>query len=187
MRYPARVTMRCRRYRPEDHAACMALFQSNIPSSFLVEEIPRFSAFLDKSEGPYLVIEDAGGRAIACGGLVIVGETDGRLCWGLVDERLHRRGVGSLLLDVRLAMACGAPGVTAVTMDTSNETAGFFERHGFTTTQVIENYHRPGLHRVDMRLALDAPARAAIRQRLEAAIAAGHRVEQDILDKLGER
>ena len=178
--------MNCRRYRPEDHATCLALFHSNIPSSFLLEEAPGFAAFIERGEGQYLVIEDGDGHAIACGGLAIEG-TEARLCWGLVAEQLHRRGVGRLLLDVRLAMACGTPGVTEVTMDTSNETAGFFERHGFTTIHVIENYHRPGLHRHDMQLALDATARAAIRQRLDAASAAGHRIEQGILEPLRDR
>lgn len=173
--------MICRRYLPEDRAACMALFDSNIPGSFADDERPSFAAFLDRNEVPYLTIEDADGRAIACGGLAAQG-IEGRLCWGMVDERLHRRGVGALLLDVRVAMAFNAPGVTEVTMDTSNETAGFFARYGFTTIRVLEDHYRQGLHRHDMRLVLDAAARAAVQQRLEASRAAGHRIEQGILE-----
>jgi N-acetylglutamate synthase-like GNAT family acetyltransferase len=178
--------MICRRYLPEDRAACLALFDSNIPASFADDERPRFAAFLDRNEVPYLMIEDADGRVIACGGLAVQG-IEGRLCWGMVDERLHRRGVGTLLLDVRVGMACNAPSVTEVTMDTSHETAGFFARYGFTTLRVLENHYRQGLHRHDMRLALDAPARSAVQQRLEASQAAGHRIEQGILEVFRDR
>jgi hypothetical protein len=58
-----------RRYLPDDRAACLALFASNVPSSFLVEEEPMFADFLDQMPGPYLVVEDTAGRLIACGGV----------------------------------------------------------------------------------------------------------------------
>src|SRR5881409_3303673 len=71
---PSRETLtmnhlQLRRYRREDRAACLALFEGNIPDSFLPHEIPLFMEFLDWFTGPYLVMEEAGTGLVACGGL----------------------------------------------------------------------------------------------------------------------
>lgn len=170
-----------RRYRPEDRAACLALFDSNTPSSFLPEERAQFTEFIDRMPGPYLVAEDAAGHLVACGGLATRDGITVNLCWGMVDAARQHEGIGRVLLRVRLAQACRMPGISAVGMNTSNETAPFFEREGLRTTLVTENYFRPGLHRHDMVCALDATSRAGIDARLAATLAEGHRVEDGVL------
>lgn len=177
---PPLTNMRCRRYRPADRWAAVGIFDSNIPESFLESEREQFLAFIDGDQGPYLVAEDRAGSIIGCGGIAQVG-SGVTLCWGIVNRRYHRRGVGRFLLRVRLGMAAALPGITEVLMNTSNETAPFFEREGFQTVKVMPNFFREGLHRHDMRLSLNDRARQVIANRLEEALEAGHIVEAGIL------
>jgi GNAT superfamily N-acetyltransferase len=177
---PPLTNMRCRRYRSTDRASALGIFDSNIAESFLVSERAMFLEFVDGDQGPYLVVEDHAGTMIGCGGIARVGSTV-TLCWGIVSRRYHRRGVGRFLLRVRLAMAVAMPGVTEVMMNTSNETAPFFEREGFETIKVTRDFYRAGLHKHDMRLTLDDRMRQVIADKVEETLEAGHRVEVGIL------
>jgi N-acetylglutamate synthase-like GNAT family acetyltransferase len=178
---PPLTNMRCRRYRPSDRSPALGIFESNIPESFLVSERAMFLEFIDGEQGPYLVAEDLAGTIIGCGGIAQVGSTV-TLCWGIVNRRYHRRGVGRFLLRIRLGMAAALPGVTDVLMNTSNEAAPFFEREGFQTIKVMPNFFREGLHRHDMRLVLNDHARHVIADKLEETLEAGHHVEVGILN-----
>lgn len=62
-----------RTYRPEDHAACLSAFASNVPEYFAPHEQGDFLHFLGGPvhRRPYLVIEYQG-KVIACGGLAII-------------------------------------------------------------------------------------------------------------------
>jgi N-acetylglutamate synthase-like GNAT family acetyltransferase len=173
--------LRIRLYRPEDRDACLALFDGNVPGSFLPEERADFAAFIDALPGPYLVAEEASGRVVACGGLAPREPSAAVLCWGMVDAARQGEGIGRVLLRVRLAQACGMPGVTQVEMNTSNETEPFFVREGLRTVQVRENYFRPGLHRHDMVCELGPEARESVLARLAATRAEGHRVDAGVL------
>ncbi|MCK6590465.1 MAG: GNAT family N-acetyltransferase [Polyangiaceae bacterium] len=177
---PPITNMRCRRYRPADRSAALGIFDSNVPESFLVSEREQFLAFIDGNLGPYLVVEDRAGSTIGCGGIAHTGPAV-TMCWGIVNRRYHRRGVGRFLLRVRLAMSAVLPGVTEVLMNTSNDAAPFFEREGFQTIKVTPNFYREGLHKHDMRFRLDDRARQVIRNRVEEALEAGHLVEAGIL------
>lgn len=170
-----------RRYRPSDRATCMALFEGNIPGSFLTEEIPQFARFLDDAPGPYFLAEDEEGRALACGGLARRDDA-AVLCWGLVDAGRHRQGIGRVLLRLRLAIAARKEGIMRVVMDTSQVMAPFFLREGFITLREIPNYFRVGLDRHDLELPLDDKMRRGIEARLAATLAEGHQLEEGIAD-----
>jgi GNAT superfamily N-acetyltransferase len=170
-----------RRYRPSDRATCLALFDGNTPSSFLPEERADYTGFLDRAPGTYLVVEDGSGRMVACGGVATRDGVANDLCWGMVDPSRHKEGIGRVLLRVRLALSCHTPGIQQVRMNTSNETAPFFEREGLRTVHVVPNFFRPGLHRHDMVCPLDPDTRAGIAARLAATLAEGHRVEPGLL------
>lgn len=165
-----------RRYRSADRDACLRLFESNIPSSFFPYEIPEYLGFLDYLPGPYLVVEGPGGALAGCGGIA---DHHGAvtLCWGMVARDLQHQGIGRLLLQVRLALALDIPDARRVILNTSQRTAGFFEKEGFTTRHVQENFFAPGMHRHDMKLTLSNAARANIHQALANIKEAGHRVE----------
>ncbi|MGQ2991645.1 MAG: GNAT family N-acetyltransferase [Brevundimonas sp.] len=141
-----------RPYEPGDRDACLDLFDSNVPVFFDVSEREGFAEFLDEMRWPYQVIV-RDGRIVACGGHAV--EADGvtaALCWGMVDGRLHGEGLGRRLTEARLAAARAVRGVTAVRLDTSQHTEGFYRRFGFTVEAVTTDGFSPGIDKYEMRL-----------------------------------
>ncbi|MBB6365796.1 putative GNAT family N-acyltransferase [Xanthomonas sacchari] len=144
-----------RPYAAQDHAACLALFDSNVPQFFDHSERAAFARFLERDAGAwhYLVIVRAG-AVVACGGHAL--NDDGRVAgfgWGMVDRRLHRQGLGRALTEARLD-ACRRSGVARIELDTSQHTQAFYARFGFAVERVVANGYGPGLDRWDMALDL---------------------------------
>lgn len=135
--------------------ACLAIFDGNVPDYFAAAERAEFVAFLTGLAvgAPYLVLV-RDGQVVACGGLEI--EPGGRatLSWGMVDRAVQARGLGTRLTQARLAMARATPGVTELTLATSQHTQGFYARFGFVTTEVTPDGFGPCLDRWDMILRL---------------------------------
>jgi ribosomal protein S18 acetylase RimI-like enzyme len=148
-RAPSRLEFRA--YRPTDLNACLDIFASNIPGCFAEAERAEFASFLSVHGSTYLVVETRGVVA-ACGGSSVQGET-GRLCWGMVARSQQGAAIGTALLVHRLDdLFCRKPKVLEVGIDTSQHTAGFFERFGFTTRQVTPDGFAKGIDRVAMAL-----------------------------------
>jgi hypothetical protein len=172
-----------RRYRPEDRAACLRLFEGNIPAFFTGEERVMFEGFLGKLPGPYLVAEDPSGQLVVCGGMSFRSDGDVTLCWGLVDAPRHKEGIGTVMVRVLLALACRLPGVACVFTKTSDENVSFFEREGLRPVSVIEGYFRPSKL---LRCELDAARRAELESQIAALSAQGHRMEEGLLPAGGQ-
>ena len=139
--------------RPVDFAACLALFDGNVPQFFAESERAEFADFLrDHDHLPYLVIEQ-GGAVVACGGVDV---TAGRGCltWGMVDRSRQGQGLGRALTTARLDLLRSRPEVREVAIETSQHTAGFYEGFGFQVTRVTPDGFGPGLDRVDIVLPL---------------------------------
>lgn len=149
-----------RPYRPGDREACLAVFDSNVPTYFGIHERPEFGAFLDDLPGPYLVLEDAGGGVGGCGGWAI--RDDGvtaDLCWGMLRHDLHGRGWGRTLAEARIGGIDDEGGATRIELQTSQHTRGFYERLGFEARTVEPDGFGPGIDRIVMvREALDDDA-----------------------------
>ena len=144
-----------RPYRDTDRAACLAVFDSNVPDDFRAEERAEFAAFLDDLPGPYLVLVDGEERVAACGGWAL--ETDGEsaaMCWGMVRRDRQGEGWGRRLLEERVRRAGSQPGVRRLILTTSQRTRGFFERLGFRVRDVVPDGIAPGLDRVEMERAI---------------------------------
>ena len=147
-----------RAWRPDDRAQCLALFDGNVPDYFAPRERADFIAFLDDLRGPYLVIEDATGNVVASGGF----QADDRdesvvvLCWGMVDRRHHRAGLGRRLLQVRVDLIAASGLFTMATIETTPFSRGFFERAGFVCTQVVSDGFAPGYDRIEMQRPIGA-------------------------------
>lgn len=153
------ATMRVRDYMPADHAACLKVFDGNVPEYFLPSERDDFSAFLHALTGPYLVVEDATATVVACGGHAIEpGSGNARLCWGMARRDLHRTGLGRLLLDARLERIRAEGRAEVVELGTTQHTYAFFERRGFRTVSVEPEGYGPGMDRYEMRVSLGAAA-----------------------------
>jgi hypothetical protein len=155
--------MRLRDYRPDDRAACLAVFASNVPTFFAAHEEADFARFLDRLPGPYLVLEGADGAVIGCGGHAVRPETGlATLCWGMVRRDAHRRGLGRYLLLARLAAIARVSEAKVVRVNTSQHSAGFFARLGLSLTLVQPDGHVPGIDLHRLELALDDERRAAL-------------------------
>ncbi|KEF35024.1 hypothetical protein RDMS_04295 [Deinococcus sp. RL] len=142
--------MPIRPYAPEDRAACLALFDANVPDFFAPHERAEFETWL-QDPGEYFVLED-GGQVVACGGVWLGPEDRGRpagLSWGMVARNAQRRGYGSQLLRFRLERL-RALGAREVHLDTSQHSAPFFARFGFREVRRVPGGYGPGLDRVDM-------------------------------------
>ncbi len=87
--------------------------------------------------------------AAACGGLLRTDEDTPAFCWGMVDNTLHRQGLGNLLALARVAQA-HVLGVRRLTLSTSQHTRGFYAAQGFVVTAIVPDGHGPGLDAVHM-------------------------------------
>lgn len=150
--------MKLRDYRPNDKAACLAIFDSNIPQFFARHERLEFDAFLNAPLCTYFVIEADNAPfpapIIGCGGYHYDPETSKAiLCWGMVARAHHKTGVGKALLVGRLMKLCAeSDGAAVLRLNTSQHTYGFFEKFGFVVTRIVEHGFAPGLHEYDMEL-----------------------------------
>jgi len=146
-----------RPYRAEDREACLALFDGNTPRFFDASEREGFADYLEETAfgHAYQVIE-RDGRVVACGGHAVEPDKISvALCWGMVDNGLHRQGVGRALTEARIAAARDTPGIRRVILNTSQHTQGFYARFGFETMKVTPDGYAPGIDRWDMVLKLD--------------------------------
>lgn len=150
-----RSDVAAREYQQADLETCLAVFDTNVPKYFTSEERPGFQSFLEELPGPYLVLTDAGGGIMGCGGYAIDRETGSAdLCWGMVRQELHGTGLGRFLTRLRIERSREDPRVTDIALHTSQHTAGFYERLGFRILSVTEDAYAPGLHRYDMCLSV---------------------------------
>ena len=152
--------MLARPYEVADRAECLRVFDSNAPWYFLPEERIQFEKFLDRLPGPYFVIVDES-ELVACGGFAtgrVGGEAD--ICWTMVRRDQHGHGVGNFLLTTCVSDILALDGCQTARLETSQHARRFFERWGFTAIEVTPNGFGPGLDRVEMRITLDATARA---------------------------
>jgi GNAT superfamily N-acetyltransferase len=143
--------MDIRPYSASDREACLALLRGNVPEHFVASDEAELARFLDALPGPYFVVED-GGRIVAAGG--IAAERDGvtaTLCWGIVDARRQRQGIGARLLAHRLdAFLPDNPQIRRVQTNTSQKVQGFYARHGFAVVEVRPQAYGPDLDHVRM-------------------------------------
>lgn len=143
-----------RPYHPNDAAHCQRVFDSNTPLFFGPHERDGFVDFLQEPQRPqdYVVVEREG-EIVACGGLAGLDEATAGFVWGMVDQRLHRQGVGKALALARIEQA-QAMGKRRVTLNTSQHVQAFYAGLGFAVVNVVADGHGPGLDAVEMSLNL---------------------------------
>src|SRR5579863_9346104 len=140
--------MDVRPYSPAEKAACLAVFDSNMPRFFDSAERGPFEVFLDAPFCSYFVMEHDG-AIVGCGGYAV--EQEGSLAslvWGMVRSDLHQRGLGRFLVMFRLKEITKASGAQIVRLGTSQHTAGFFERLGFKVAGIEKDGYASGIDRV---------------------------------------
>jgi ribosomal protein S18 acetylase RimI-like enzyme len=146
--------MDIRPYTPADHAACLAVFDSNTPWFFDPSERRKFETFLDAPFCSYFVMEHDG-AVVGCGGYAIEENSLlASLVWGMVRNDLHKRGLGRFLVMFRLREITKTSGAQMVRLGTSQRTARFFEKQGFKVAGIEKNGYASGIDRVEMRMKL---------------------------------
>ncbi|RJF93926.1 GNAT family N-acetyltransferase [Sphingomonas cavernae] len=134
-----------RGYRAEDRAMCLTLFDGNVPEYFHVSERADFEAFLDDLPERYLVVEDRG-TIVGCGGFAIIPEKRlAEFCWGMVARDRHRAGFGRMLAEERIARIAATGAADTISLETTQHSAGFFERLGFRTQSIRPAGFAPGM------------------------------------------
>jgi ribosomal protein S18 acetylase RimI-like enzyme len=142
-----------RRYTPADRSTCIAILDSNMPRFFSSRDHVEFLAFLDAPVGIYSVLEQDSGHVIGCGGISTRDqERTGILTWGMIHVNYHRQGWGRQLAFLRLRQLSIYPSLRKITLNTSQETVGFYEKLGFHTTDFLPNFYSEGLHCCKMEL-----------------------------------
>jgi ribosomal protein S18 acetylase RimI-like enzyme len=151
--------MNLRPYTTDDRAACLLLFDSNVPVYFDQSERRDFEEFLDHEECAYFVVEDENGQIVGCGGYHLERETRlGSICYGMIANHLHGKGIGSFLLRERLkrlSQELEEGESILVYNQTSQHTAPFYEKFGFVTAKITQNAFAAGLHCYEMFLKLE--------------------------------
>jgi ribosomal protein S18 acetylase RimI-like enzyme len=147
--------VKVRRLERSDREGCLAVFDTVAEEFFSEDDRADFDAYL-QAEPLYLVLLDAGGRIVGCGGVGRRG-TDAVMTWGMVDGRLHGRGLGRRLAEERLRLVADLAGITRITLNTSQKTVGFYEHLGFRVVEHRRDGYRPGLDRFDLVKDLGGP------------------------------
>ena len=152
--------MNIRSYLPSDRAACIALFKSNMPKFFDPVELPLYEGWLDALDKGEKVFDDnraehyfvaeKDGKIVACGGLCIRAEKDfASMAWGVVDNSLHRQGIGREFLEFRIKTVEELYPGFELELDTTQHSYTFFEKMGFRVIKITANSYAPGMHRYD--------------------------------------
>lgn len=151
------MTFTFKTYSAEDRAACLGLFSANTPEWFAAVEREQYESFLDDLPESYFLMLDENGLIAGAGGIQVESARNvGWLTWGMVDPSRHGQGLGKALLEFRLDQLRANPNVRRVCIDTSQLTAPFYEKYGFTAQRVIPDGYAKGLHRHEMELHLSA-------------------------------
>ena len=145
-----------RPYSQSDYDACLRVFDTNVPRFFRGEERPGYTTFLAHLPGPYIVLVSSSDAVVGCGGYAVAeGSGVADLCWGMVDQELHGRGLGRVLAELRIHRIRRDASVVTIALNTSQHTVAFYERLGFRTIRVEPDGYGPGLDRFDMLMELD--------------------------------
>ncbi|GHH48978.1 GNAT family N-acetyltransferase [[Pseudomonas] boreopolis] len=146
---------RLRPYRATDLAACIALFESNVPDYFGAHERGDFLDSLDEDGLRYFVLEDSRGELLGCGGYAPHPEPSAAgLVWGMVRRDLHAHGLGTRLLEERLERIRAEGRFARVLIETTPMSQGFFARFGFVVRRIEPDGFGGGYDLVEMELPL---------------------------------
>lgn len=135
-----------RPYQTSDKPHLIKLIRLNTPPYFDKSEEALFSNYLDNEREDYFVVEQNGG-IIGCGGLNY--EKDKKkavLSWGMIHPTYQGWGIGTQLTEHRINHLKNLEGIDKLIVRTSQHTATFYEKMGFTLVEVKENYWAPDLH-----------------------------------------
>ena len=143
------MTASIRAYQIADKAACLRIFDSNIPDFFDKSERALLYDFLDHPVGTYFVIE-RDGEVIGSGGFRKEDRGQARFTWGMVHRQHHGARLGQLMAEHRLREIEKSGEYSEVEIHTTPKVAPFFEKFGFVSKQIEKDGFAPGMDIVQM-------------------------------------
>lgn len=144
--------MEIRDYSPADLEGVVAVFRSNIPKYFAATEESGLRDFLNNLSGSYFVLE-VDGTVVGAGGFAPNSdERSVSLCWGMIRSDHLGRGLGSEITRFRINAAREKYGGIPLVISTSQHTAGFYEKFGFSLLDRVADGFGQGLDICKMRL-----------------------------------
>lgn len=141
-----------RAYGVEDREACLSIFDENCPKYFAPNEREDYGEFLDQSPAGYeLCLSDG----VVVGAYGLTGEDPERrgLNWILLSPRAQGLGLGAAVMERVLGLA-NERGIRRIDIAASHLSRGFFEKYGAVAIDESIDGWGPGMHRIDMVLAL---------------------------------
>ena len=151
----AGAELRIRDFEFKDRRVCLSLFDGNTPGFFLPKERREFERYLDgKLPGRYFVLE-RNGEVVACGGYGVDHlRVEAHLTWDMVKSGLHGKGFGGHLLEERLRRIRAKTPARRVTLQTSQLSKVFYEKHGFKVVSYVPQGLGGGRDRYEMVYAI---------------------------------
>lgn len=142
--------MKIRPYIETDKNELIRLIEWNVPLYFALEEVEEYKRYLEEEIDQYFVVE-VEGRLVGAGGInVIAKEKEGRISWDVVAPALQGKGIGRALLLYRLEILQKMQDIDRIRVRTSQVVYPFYEKYGFVTKQIVENFWAAGLDLYDM-------------------------------------
>jgi GNAT superfamily N-acetyltransferase len=142
-----------RSYTAGDRAACLRLFDTNCPTYFAPNERADYEAFMTDVAGEYQVCLHEG-HVVGAYGVIAEGRTGLALRWIVIAPEHQGRGIGSAVMQRVIAAVRVAGPSARLHIGASHLSAPFFARFGARELARIPHGWGPGMHRVDMELAL---------------------------------
>ncbi len=155
--------MEIKQYTQAHHASCFEICKSNTPRYFAIDEWDGLELWLNgrdegriaykNTEAEYFYVIEDNGAVVGCGGFYIVsGSLVANLVWGMVHSSFHNHGFGKKLFEYRIEQIKTKYPEYQIILDTTQHTYAFFEKQGFSTTQIRKDFYGAGLDRYDMVL-----------------------------------
>ena len=141
-----------RPYTDVDKVAVLSLIKLNTPLYFAESEAMDFAHYLDHEKEMYFVA-CIDGEVVGCGGINFEDNHNlAKISWDMVHPLYHGKNVGTKLLKYRLDIIQNQFSCQKVQVRTSQQAFRFYEKNGFSLTQVTKDYWAPGFDLYDMTL-----------------------------------
>jgi len=127
-----------------DSSAVLKLFELNTPEFFHSSEKADLESYLKKEIEDYFVIEE-NGELIGSGGVnYFLEKNRAYISWDIIHPSAQGKGVGSFLVQHRLAILKELSAVSVAIVRTSQLVYKFYEKQGFELKEVKKDYWSPG-------------------------------------------
>lgn len=141
-----------RPYTDADKLAVLSLIRLNTPLYFAESEAVDFSHYLYHEKEMYFVA-CIDGEVVGCGGINFEDNHQlAKISWDMVHPLYQRQSVGAKLLKYRLDIIQNQFSCEKIQVRTSQQAFRFYEKNGFSLTQVTKDYWAPGFDLYDMTL-----------------------------------